>query len=788
MLFWFVLALGLGCALSVFVRTGAPLPRSSGVLVMLAVAVAAFVPPRSQSVVVPAEVAIGCSVDPATGGVAALASLQAAKGEPPPHVVVVGGGSTLSASLALAAMRAGPRRDDVIAVWNGPLADTVSTSAPAAGHGYTTTPPLPFAPEALSVQAVTAPRAQRPLRLVASVEGAPSALTGRLVADGGAWHQEQRVVLPVAQSATLDLLPVAAGSIAVQFECDVPPHRFVRTGSLAVRAAESVLVLEPSGTVANALAAQGIAVRSAASLPTELVDFDAVVVGLPLTVEAQRLLVGAVEDGLGLFVLGPGLQQDGEPMRSLLPITVLPRTGDGTAPGNGGGDLPEVPPPEPQQAPSGVHADEPQIAPDGPVEVDKHTIAMVFVIDRSGSMGMRVLGGGTKMSYAKTSARQTALALAEGDEVGLITFGDDDQARVELPLCSAVDRVRVEQGIARLAHSNERTYLDNGLVRARELLLQSKCAVRHVVVLTDGEVWDQELVLRKRSNTMRNDGMSVSIVSIIDDGTLATFQGMAERIAKDGGGLFLPVRDPRVVPQLVSAEVVRALDRVGRKPNGAGAPNPANPQPEPRKPEPKPPKPTPPEPTPPEPAAAADSSDRDQGLELLAVANSPLLEPALSTWPRLRAAVPTTGTRTAHVLLVAGPLGSPVLAYGNRGLGRIGVFAADLAGDDAKELRAEESFSARIAQWVTAALRSLPEVESEVLRTAAVEPVAPLPREVALLTAMTGEAPRSIDQLELPPPSAGVAYRSQVPVWALSVAFLLAGLALIEWWSSRRSV
>ena len=43
-----------------------------------------------------------------------------------------------------------------------------------------------------------------------------------------------------------------------------------------------------------------------------------------------------------------------------------------------------------------------------PIDVDKHTIAMVLVVDRSGSMGQVLANGRTKMSYAKSSALRTA--------------------------------------------------------------------------------------------------------------------------------------------------------------------------------------------------------------------------------------------------------------------------------------------------------------------------------------------------------------------------------------------
>ncbi|MFY9341686.1 MAG: hypothetical protein WAT39_04305 [Planctomycetota bacterium] len=53
-----------------------------------------------------------------------------------------------------------------------------------------------------------------------------------------------------------------------------------------------------------------------------------------------------------------------------------------------------------------------------PSRVDKKpALAIVLLIDRSGSMGAALAGGRTRMSYAKTSALRTAQALGQGDLV-----------------------------------------------------------------------------------------------------------------------------------------------------------------------------------------------------------------------------------------------------------------------------------------------------------------------------------------------------------------------------------
>ncbi len=795
MLLWLAIAFGVGCALSIFVRTGRAWPRAVNVLAMLVVAAAAIAPPRAESVVEPARIEVVTTGEPGPALRAQLAALRdaaaarsAEASEPPAELEVRAAGADVHAALAAAALRAGPRRSETIAVWNAPFAPSAQVpSAPFVGAWASTDAPLPFAPEALSLAFSSTPRAARPFAAELRLDDAGAPLPFDVSMRGEGWTSENRVEVGGPSRGEAVAEPLAAGPAAVEVATTVDGRGIRWKGAFDVAAQPRVLVVAEASPLAAALRAQGVRVEELRALPQDLGSCSAVVLGMPLPVEEQKRLQSAVDDGLGLFVFGDGFQRDGEPLRDLLPVRVLPQP-DPARPGEGPGGEPRTnpdsqPEPPPSQAkpdPDGIRAEDPVVQPGAPTEVDKHAIAMVLVVDRSGSMGMRVRGGETKMSYAKTSARETARALGEGDEVGLVTFGDDEQARVELPLTDAVDFARVEQGIAKLGHSNERTFLDSGLVTARKMLSASKAAVRHVVVLSDGEVWDQELVLRQRANAMKKEGLTLSMISIVDERTQVTFQAMAERLARDGGGAFLPVRDARSVPKLVSAEVVRALERVGRKPRGDGPPSADQPPPD-RPPEPKEPDPpTPPQPKPETPPA-------DAPLSVRAVARSPLLAPEPSEWPTLRSALATAARASAHVLLVAGDAGTPALAFGNLGLGRVGVFAADLAGDAGAAFRKDPEFPARLSQWVASVQRAEPSRKEAAFLSATVEPPAPLPCEVAFLRAATGSPASTLDGLGLPPPLVTVAHEPQTPDWAFAAIAALVLLAACEWFAVRRS-
>jgi Mg-chelatase subunit ChlD len=202
------------------------------------------------------------------------------------------------------------------------------------------------------------------------------------------------------------------------------------------------------------------------------------------------------------------------------------------------------------------------------------SIALVLVVDRSGSMGNVLPNGRTKMSYAKNSALRTAQVLGDGDQVAIVTYGNKGQGRIELPMTAARSEAAVQSGVEQLAHARELTFLLGGLQVAEQLLRGTTAAVKHVVVITDGEFdTSEDIALRALARRMRDEQeASVSVIAITDAFTGSGFKRLSEELTRDGGGRFVPTDDPTTVPVFVVAEVTRALQRVGRR---ARAPAPA---------------------------------------------------------------------------------------------------------------------------------------------------------------------------------------------------------------------
>jgi hypothetical protein len=354
-------------------------------------------------------------------------------------------------------------------------------------------------------------------------------------------------------------------------------------------------------------------------------------------------------------------------------------------------------------------------------------------------MGAKLRNGRTKMSYAKSSALRTAQALDSGDRVGVVSFGGFERARIELPMTDATEESSVQAGIEKLAFFNEATYLLKGMRLAHGMLGNEQAAVKHVVVISDGE-FNVQQSLGREAFLMKSEGkITVSIISIIDEHTDAGFQAKAKDIADDGGGMFIATQNVEAVPVLVSAEVTRALRRVGRTPRVDGNGN----QPSAKPPEKAPDEKQPEQPKPEQPMPSESDEAKSQArLPVHAVTTSPLLEPEPSVWPSLGSAVRSEAPLESRVLLVAGDEGWPLLAYANRGLGRVGAFGAELSGDSGREFREASAFPGWLSQWLRATSAARDAVQSKDLREHGdVAPRAPVPADVRWLRRVSGGEP-----------------------------------------------
>lgn len=175
------------------------------------------------------------------------------------------------------------------------------------------------------------------------------------------------------------------------------------------------------------------------------------------------------------------------------------------------------------------------------------SLAMVLVIDRSGSMG------GLKLDLAKDAASAAIELLGPRDQWGVVAF--DNEPHWISPLQSAADKSILLDSISRLEAAGG-TNLYPALRAAYESLQASSATYKHVLVLSDGvssPADDAALVAE-----MVAEQMTVSTIALGDKADRPRLRAMAEQ----GGGKFYQCDDPRAVPQVFVQETMRASQSV----------------------------------------------------------------------------------------------------------------------------------------------------------------------------------------------------------------------------------
>lgn len=180
--------------------------------------------------------------------------------------------------------------------------------------------------------------------------------------------------------------------------------------------------------------------------------------------------------------------------------------------------------------------------------------AVVFVLDRSGSMGSSVLGSSQSQQEVANRAAAAAIdTLDPSDLVGVIAFSNNPS--IIVPLGPNTDPGRTKQAVLGISSSGG-TNLALALQTALNQLESVRTRTRHVIVLSDGMSLEPER-LPGLAAALRASGAKVSTIGIGDE---ADFD-MLRTIAETGGGVFYRVVNPAVLPQVF----IRAI-RLMREP------------------------------------------------------------------------------------------------------------------------------------------------------------------------------------------------------------------------------
>ena len=180
----------------------------------------------------------------------------------------------------------------------------------------------------------------------------------------------------------------------------------------------------------------------------------------------------------------------------------------------------------------------------------KLALALVLVLDRSGSMAAPAQGDRTKMDLANIAAANTIDLLSPLDEFGLLAV--DTLPHVITPLQSLTDKEAVRNKVLRVESMGGGIYVEEGLSKACEMLLQSKAKTRHIILFADaadsekpGQYW---VLLEKAGQA----GITCSVIGLGRE--TDSDANLLKKIATEGKGRIFFTNDPGELPRLFTQD------------------------------------------------------------------------------------------------------------------------------------------------------------------------------------------------------------------------------------------
>ncbi len=176
-------------------------------------------------------------------------------------------------------------------------------------------------------------------------------------------------------------------------------------------------------------------------------------------------------------------------------------------------------------------------------------LAMVFVIDKSGSMSDTSVGGIPKVELAKEAIVRSLGLLSPLDRAGVVAFDDTAFWVVPIEEVSDPDGMAGQVGTIRASGGTD---ILAGLQAVAEAIPDDPATLKHIILLTDGgasESGNPEITQRM----VENDGATLSVVAIGDG-----YAPWIETLPDIGQGRFHFAYDPDTIPEIFTQETTLA--------------------------------------------------------------------------------------------------------------------------------------------------------------------------------------------------------------------------------------
>ncbi|MEL6107109.1 MAG: VWA domain-containing protein [Planctomycetota bacterium] len=176
-------------------------------------------------------------------------------------------------------------------------------------------------------------------------------------------------------------------------------------------------------------------------------------------------------------------------------------------------------------------------------EREKPSLAMMLVIDKSGSMG------GQKIELAKDAAKAAVELLGPRDSIGVIAF--DGAAYTVSELRSTASQGQIMDAISTIEASGG-TNMYPAMVDALDALRAATAKLKHVILMTDGVSSPGDF--QGAASDMAANRITLSTVALGQGAS----EALLEELSQIGGGRYYFCDSADAVPQVFAKETVEA--------------------------------------------------------------------------------------------------------------------------------------------------------------------------------------------------------------------------------------
>ncbi len=191
-------------------------------------------------------------------------------------------------------------------------------------------------------------------------------------------------------------------------------------------------------------------------------------------------------------------------------------------------------------------------------EQRKLSVAMAFVLDRSGSMAAATSSGQTKMQLANSGCLAAVDTLSRYDQVAVIAV--DSSSHVIVPLTNLNNVTPIKTKISQIGAGGGGIYTYTGLLAGGNQVSKANASGRRIVLFADAADAEEPGKYIDLLTEYGNVGITVSVIALgTESDSDAEF---LKDVAHRGGGEIYFTESPEQLPQLFAMEAI-SLTKAG---------------------------------------------------------------------------------------------------------------------------------------------------------------------------------------------------------------------------------